>query len=88
MATTNIVSLITQFITPDMVARASTALGIDRATLQKALGAGDHAVLEPTRQAVLERPRAPGAVADRGILPEGADLVDQRQAVAAIARSA
>ena len=31
----------------------------------------------------LTEPSRPGAVADRGVLPEGADLVDQRQAVAA-----
>ena len=45
MATTNIVSLITQFITPEMVGRVSTALGIDRATLQKAIGAGVPGIL-------------------------------------------
>jgi hypothetical protein len=45
MATTNIVSLITQFITPEMLGRVSTALGIDRATLQKAVGAGVPGIL-------------------------------------------
>ena len=45
MATTNIVSLITQFITPEMVGRVSTALGIDRSTLQKAVGAGVPGIL-------------------------------------------
>ena len=45
MATTNIVSLITQFITPEMAGRAATALGIDRATLQKAFGAGVPGIL-------------------------------------------
>ena len=45
MATTNIVSLITQFITPEMAGRVSTALGIDRATLQKAFGAGVPGIL-------------------------------------------
>ncbi len=45
MATTNIVSLITQFITPEMAGRVATALGIDRATLQKAFGAGVPGIL-------------------------------------------
>ena len=45
MATTNIVSLITQFITPEMVGRVSTALGIDRVTLQKAIAAGVPGIL-------------------------------------------
>jgi hypothetical protein len=55
MATTNIVSLITQFITPDMVSRASAALGIDRATLQKALGAAVPGVLAAITS-ILSRP--------------------------------
>ena len=46
------------------------------------IGAGDDPVLEGAGQAVLERAGAPGAVAHRGILPEGPDLVDQRHVVA------
>jgi hypothetical protein len=45
MATTNIVTLITQFITPEMLGRVSSALGIDRATVQKAVGAGVPGIL-------------------------------------------
>jgi hypothetical protein len=45
MATTNIVSLITQFITPEMLGRVSSALGVDRATIQKAVGAGVPGIL-------------------------------------------
>ena len=39
--------------------------------------------LEHAGQPVARRALAAGAVADRGILPEGADLVEQRQAAAA-----
>ncbi len=45
MATTNIVSLITQLITPEMLGRVSSALGIDRASTQKAVGAGVPGIL-------------------------------------------
>jgi hypothetical protein len=45
MATTNIVTLITQFITPEMLGRVSSALGVDRATIQKAVGAGVPGIL-------------------------------------------
>ena len=45
MATTNIVTLITQFITPEMLGRVSSALGVDRATIQKAVGAGVTGIL-------------------------------------------
>ena len=41
---------------------------------------GDHAVFERTREAVLERSFAAHAIADRGILPESADFIDQWQA--------
>jgi hypothetical protein len=45
MATTNIVTLVTQYITPEMLGRVSSALGIDRATIQKAVGAGVPGIL-------------------------------------------
>ncbi|WP_195930313.1 DUF937 domain-containing protein [Hyphomicrobium album] len=61
MATTNIVSLITQFITPEMVGRVSAALGIDRATLQKAFGAAVPGVLAAITS-VLARPGGAGKI--------------------------
>jgi hypothetical protein len=46
MATkTNIVSLIAQFITPEMLGRVSSAMGIDRASVQKAASAGVPGIL-------------------------------------------
>lgn len=45
MATTNIVSLITQFITPEMLGRIAAALGTDRALVQKAIAAGVPGIL-------------------------------------------
>ena len=35
----NLVSLITQFLTPDMIARIASALGVDRNNTQTAIGA-------------------------------------------------
>src|SRR5215510_14411624 len=35
----NLVSLITQFLTPDMIARIASALGVDRSNTQTAIGA-------------------------------------------------
>ena len=45
MATTNIVSLITQFITPEMLGRIASAMGIDRALVEKAIAAGVPGIL-------------------------------------------
>ena len=61
MATTNIVSLITQFITPEMVGRISSALGIDRATIQKAVGAGVPGILAALTS-LLARPGGAGKI--------------------------
>jgi hypothetical protein len=36
---TNLVSLITQFLTPDMIGRIASALGLDRNNTQTAIGA-------------------------------------------------
>ena len=41
----NLVSLISQFITPDMLGRIASAFGIDRAAVQKAVGAGIPGIL-------------------------------------------
>ena len=41
----NLVSLIMQFITPDLLAKFASGLGIDRGTAQKAVGAGIPAIL-------------------------------------------
>lgn len=45
MPATNIVSLINQFVTPEMLDRVASALGLDRAVLQKAVGAGVPGIL-------------------------------------------
>jgi hypothetical protein len=37
---TNLVSLVMQFLTPDMIGRIATALGLDRNSAQTAIGAG------------------------------------------------
>src|SRR5262245_30232194 len=37
---TNFVSLVMQFLTPDMIGRIASALGLDRASAQTAIGAG------------------------------------------------
>ena len=37
---TNLVSLVMQFLTPDMIGRIATALGLDRSSTQTAVGAG------------------------------------------------
>lgn len=41
----NLVSLIMQFVTPDLLAKFASALGVDRGTTQKAVGAGIPAIL-------------------------------------------
>ncbi|HWK32468.1 MAG TPA: DUF937 domain-containing protein [Hyphomicrobium sp.] len=41
----NLVSLISQFITPDMLGRIASSLGVDRAAVQKAVGAGIPGIL-------------------------------------------
>src|SRR5690606_7379989 len=41
----NLVSLITRFITPEMITRASTALGLDRNVIEKAMSAGIPGIL-------------------------------------------
>jgi len=41
----NLVSLISQFITPDMLGRIASSFGIDRAAVQKAVGAGIPGIL-------------------------------------------
>lgn len=42
---TNLVSAIMQFITPELLAKFASALGVDRGTTQKAVGAGIPAIL-------------------------------------------
>jgi Bacterial protein of unknown function (DUF937) len=42
---TNLVSLVMQFVTPDMIARIAAALGLDRSMAQKAIGASVPALL-------------------------------------------
>ena len=36
---TNLVSLVMQFLTPEMIGRVATALGLDRTLVQSAIGA-------------------------------------------------
>jgi hypothetical protein len=45
MATTNLVSIITQFLTPEVIARIASALGLDRSIAQKAITAAIPAIL-------------------------------------------
>jgi hypothetical protein len=42
---TNLISLVTQFLTPDVIARIASALGLDRTIAQKAIGAAVPALL-------------------------------------------
>lgn len=42
---TNLVSIVMQFLTPDMIAKIASALGLDRATAQKAIGGAVPAIL-------------------------------------------
>jgi len=48
----NLVSLISQFITPDMLGRIASSFGIDRAAVQKAVGAGIPGILAALMSAV------------------------------------
>ena len=41
----NLVSLVMQFLTPDMIGRIATALGVDRNLLQAAINAGVPGIL-------------------------------------------
>jgi len=45
MPTPNLVTLITQFITPEMLGRLASALGVDRGAVQKAVSAGVPGIL-------------------------------------------
>src|SRR5215469_9959161 len=42
---TNLVSLVTQFLTPDMIGRVASALGLDRSKVQTAIGAAVPGIL-------------------------------------------
>ena len=48
----NLVSLISQFITPEMLGRVASSFGIDRAAVQKAVGAGIPRILAALTSAV------------------------------------
>jgi hypothetical protein len=50
--TTNLISLITQFLTPDTIAKIASALGLDRGIAQKAIGAAIPALLASLGNAV------------------------------------
>src|SRR3974377_1607928 len=45
MATNNLVSLVMQFLTPDLIGRIASALGLDRMNTQTAIGAAVPALL-------------------------------------------
>ena len=49
---TNLISLITQFLTPDMIAKIASALGLDRSIAQKAIAAAIPAILASLGNAV------------------------------------
>jgi hypothetical protein len=60
---TNLVSLVTQFLTPDMIARIASALGFDRNTAQSAIGAAVPSLLAGLT-GVASQPGGPQKLAD------------------------
>jgi hypothetical protein len=59
----NLVSLVTQFLTPDMIARIASALGFDRNTAQSAIGAAVPSLLAGLT-GVASQPGGPQKLAD------------------------
>jgi hypothetical protein len=60
---TNLVSLVTQFLTPDMIARIASALGFDRNTAQSAIGVAVPSLLAGLT-GVASQPGGPQKLAD------------------------
>ena len=58
------------------VTSAGDAVSRDELAMAVFIGAGDDPVLERAGDAVAQRSFLPGAVADGGILPEGANFID------------
>ena len=67
---TNLVSAVMQFLTPDMIAKIASALGIDRSIAQKAIGGAVPALLS--------------ALTGRGLHAERRAPAQQRRNAAAI----
>ncbi len=77
---TNLVSLVMQFLTPDMIARIAAALGLDRVNTQTAAGAAVPALLAGLGGVATKRGRAQ-TLADAvkqqtGVLDDFASMVD------------
>ena len=61
---TNLVSLIMQFLTPDVIGRIANALGLDRSTAQSAIGAAVPGLLAGLTNAATTQPNGAQKLAD------------------------